>query len=186
MLYRPSSPIQSESFISRTSTSAHDAIRYDSAPVVTNLANWMSSGLYITTPPAFLKFYYRTFCQMAHHFGRQAPHGSTLSVDYKKLSECFTLTEENGVEHQPEFWQLHPGSEAASERFGCTREESVKRWEEHKERHGKLMPSVVHAQQLGKRLRTSRYIFSLTRSHSGKEGHFCERFNKQDQASDQA
>ncbi|KAI0739287.1 hypothetical protein C8Q80DRAFT_1124618 [Daedaleopsis nitida] len=105
--------------------------KYDSAPVVTNLADWMSSGLYLTTPPAFLKFYYRTFCQLAHHFGRQAPRGSTLRVDYKKLSECFTLTEEDSAEHQPEFWQLHPGSEATSEQFGCTREESVSVYVHH-------------------------------------------------------
>lgn len=109
----------------------------------------MSSGLYLTSPAAFMKFYYRTFCQMAHHFGRQAPRGSTISVDYKKLSECFKLTEEDGTEHQPEFWELHPGSEAKSAQFQCTRKESVKLWEKHKERHGKLMPSVVHAQRLG-------------------------------------
>lgn len=109
----------------------------------------MSSGLYLTTPPAFLKFYYRTFCQMAHHFGRQAPRGTTIEVDYKKLSECFTLIEDDGEVHTPDFWELHPGSEATSSEFNCTRKESILRWHEHKERHSRLMPAAVHKQRLG-------------------------------------
>lgn len=86
---------------------------------------------------------------MAHHFGRQAPRDCQLKVDYKKLAECFSLTEKDGTEHRPDFWELHPGSKVRSEEFNCTREDSVKLWEEHKERHGRLMPAAVHAERRG-------------------------------------
>ena len=42
-----------------------------------------------------MRFYYRTFCQMAYHFGRQVGHDSRIEVDYRKLAECFKLVEKN-------------------------------------------------------------------------------------------
>ncbi|KAI0753010.1 hypothetical protein C8Q80DRAFT_1267456 [Daedaleopsis nitida] len=141
--------------------------QYDAEPVITNLANWMSSSLYLTTPPLFLKFYYQTFCQMAHHFGHQAPRGTTIEVDYKKLSECFILTEENGKVHAAEFWELHPGSDAKSSEFDCTRKGLIAWWEKHKERHAQLMPAVVHRQRLAKA--SNQIVKALETFHRGRQ-----------------
>ena len=101
-----------------------------------------------------MQFYYRTFCQMAYHFGRQVGHESRIDVDYRKLAECFTLVEKNGTEHRPAFWELHPGSTASSAELGCTREETVKLWQKHTQLYGGLIPYEVHtaSQKTGERV----------------------------------
>ena len=104
----------------------------------------MTSGLYLTSPASFIRFYYRTFCQMAYHFGRQVGHSSHIDVDYRKLAECFTLVEKNGTRHRPEFWELHPGSTETSAELGCTRKEAVTLWHEHTKLYGSLIPYEVH------------------------------------------
>ena len=110
----------------------------------TNVANWVNSGLYLTSPQAYVDFFYRGFCQMAHHFGRQVGHEANMVVDYAKLAECFTLVEKNGTKHTPKFWELHPGSTARSEELGCTRAESIELWQKHKTLHAKFIPYAVH------------------------------------------
>ena len=119
-------------------------LRYDDDPVKTNVANWVNSGMHLTSPQAFLDFYYRGFCQMAHHFGRQVGQEATMQVDYAKLAECFTLVEKNGTVHHPKVWTLHPGSTVACPELGCTRKQSIKLWEDHKAKHAKLIPYAVH------------------------------------------
>ena len=81
---------------------------------------------------------------MAYHFGRQVGHDSRIEVDYRKLAECFKLVEKNGTTHEPEFWELHPGSTAASTELGCTRKEAIALWQDHTDLYGGLIPYEVH------------------------------------------
>ncbi|KAI0730681.1 hypothetical protein C8Q76DRAFT_690725 [Earliella scabrosa] len=119
--------------------------RFDKEDVTTNVANWVTSGLYLTSPASFLRFYYRTFCQMAYHFGRQVGNSCRIDVDYEKLAECFTLVEKDGTQHRPEYWQLHPGSTERSDELRCTREESIRLWQDHTALYGGLIPYEVHS-----------------------------------------
>ncbi|KAI0709813.1 hypothetical protein C8Q76DRAFT_798600 [Earliella scabrosa] len=118
--------------------------RFDDAHVTTNVANWVHSGTYLTTPPSFLRFYYRAFSQLAYHLGRQVPGDARMEIDYQKLSECFRLVEKDGTEHRPEFWELHPGSSAQSREFGCTRQETIGLWCKHHSDRGKFVAHHVH------------------------------------------
>ncbi|KAI0716827.1 hypothetical protein C8Q76DRAFT_616910, partial [Earliella scabrosa] len=119
--------------------------RYDHEPIVTNVANWVNSGWYLSSPDAYLQFYYRGLCQMAHHFGRQAPPPNRIEIDFKKLAECFSLVDKDGVVHKANFWELHPGSTASSSEFGCTRQDSVAEWEKYNATQAK---HVAHASHL--------------------------------------
>ena len=71
-----------------------------------------------------------------------------MNIDYKKFAECFSLVDnKTGDVLQPKYWDMHPGSTEVSEEFGCTRKDSVKLWEDHKERVGAFIPYVAHLQQ---------------------------------------
>ena len=102
--------------------------------------------MYLTSPAAFVQFYYQSFCQIAYHFSRQIPATSELKVDYAKLAECFSLIDKHGVAHRPAYWELHPGSTQHSSQLGCTRAESIQRWVDHNAFVGKFVPQYVHTQ----------------------------------------
>ena len=114
---------------------------------MTNVANWINSGLYLTTPSSFLNFYYRGLCQIAYHFNRQVPTTARLQIDYHKMAQCLSLVDQDGGVHYPRPWQLHPGSTQQSSEFGCTRKEAVQLWDNHKASMSRFIPYVVHSQR---------------------------------------
>ncbi|RPD52012.1 hypothetical protein L227DRAFT_618189 [Lentinus tigrinus ALCF2SS1-6] len=121
--------------------------KYDNEPVPTNIANWIHSGMYLTSPAGMLQFYYRGLCQLAHHLGRQIPEKHTMTIDFKKLAECIMLKDEEENVHYPEPWELHPGSTTTSVEFGCTRAEAVEKWEQHKNVQRQYIPHCVRLHQ---------------------------------------
>ncbi|RDX41183.1 hypothetical protein OH76DRAFT_1489674 [Lentinus brumalis] len=125
---------------------------FDDAPIISNIASWITSGAYLTSPAAFLQHYYQTMCQLMYHLARQVPDKAKMRVDFKKLAECFSMVDDSGATIQPDFWELHPGSTARSSTLGCTRKEAAVAWDEHKLHQGRFIPHVVHS-QLGKKKR---------------------------------
>ncbi|TFK78861.1 hypothetical protein K466DRAFT_441144, partial [Polyporus arcularius HHB13444] len=115
---------------------------FDDAPIISNIASWITSGAYLTSPAAFLQHYYQTMCQLMYHLARQVPDKAKMRVDFKKLAECFSMVDDSGATIQPDFWELHPGSTARSSTLGCTRKEAAVAWDEHKLRQGRFIPHV--------------------------------------------
>ncbi|KAI0744320.1 hypothetical protein C8Q80DRAFT_1272880 [Daedaleopsis nitida] len=120
--------------------------RHDDTPIQTNVANWINSGYYLTSPKSFLQFYYQGLCQIAHHFGRQVPQQARMEVDFKKLVECFSGIDKDGARHHAQFWELHPGSTLVSEEYGCTRKEAVKAWDDCIAKQSECIPYAVYKQ----------------------------------------
>ena len=116
----------------------------DDQPVETNVANWVGSGMYLTSPASFLRFYHRGMCQIAHHLSRQIGDGAKIEIDYRKFAECFTMVDKHGTRHQPEFWELHPGSTATSTEFGCTRQEAADLWDVWNDDRSLYLPHSAH------------------------------------------
>ncbi|KAI0705690.1 hypothetical protein C8Q76DRAFT_801423 [Earliella scabrosa] len=118
--------------------------KMDERPVETNVANWVGSGMYLTSPASFLRFYHRGMCQIAHHFSRQIGDGAKIEIDYRKFAECFTMVDKHGTRHQAEFWELHPGSTATSTEFGCTRKEAAELWDVWNDDRSLYLPYSAH------------------------------------------
>ncbi|KAI0685881.1 hypothetical protein C8T65DRAFT_747687 [Cerioporus squamosus] len=119
---------------------------FDDQPIVSNIASWITSGTYLTSPAAFLQHYYRTMCKLNYHLTQQVPDKAKMHVDFKELAECFSMVDNTGATIQPDFWELHPGVIASSSTLGCTQKEAIVAWDAHKLQQGKYIPHVVHPQ----------------------------------------
>ncbi len=172
----PSSLIQGKYFTFSAETLSHcwriwD--RFDHEPVISNVASWITSGWYLTSPAAFLEYYYRAMCQLTYHLTRQVPEKANMRVDFKKLAECFSLEDEKGNTITPEPWELHPGSLSKSVKFECTRQEAASAWEAHKAEQGRYLPHVVHRQFQDRGMSACRSMLTpiyLLPMYSAKQG----------------
>ncbi|RPD67612.1 hypothetical protein L226DRAFT_474651 [Lentinus tigrinus ALCF2SS1-7] len=118
--------------------------RHDNKPIETNIANWIHSGLYLTSPAGFLQYYYRALCQIAYHFNRQVPDKHRLQIDFNKLAECMSIEDSDGNIRHAEPWEFHPGSQTVSTEFGCARADCPRLWDEHKVKREASIPHCVY------------------------------------------